>query len=412
MMMPGFSVFVALLGCGGSTEPKPEPEVQPEAAEEAQDASRALFMVQAQFLPTNQPGPAKGVLYRQKKGQWVPEILEDPDSNVWHKALFWRDGILTIGAERALLKHWTKGDAGWTAKTLYEASFGGRFDRFRDLEIGDVDGDGADEIVLATHDAGVVAVGDEQEDGTWSFQQFDKEPDTFVHEVEIGDVDGDGKNEFYVTPSERNKASGVSQPGGVFRYDHQPDGTYARRPVVEYTDTHAKEILVTDLDGDGTDELYVAKEGVTVAEGGKPKLKEPVRIEQYVASASGGFDATEVGVIAGESQCRFLVAGDVDHDGENELVAASKSQGLWLAEGAESGFAMSRIADKTGGFEHATHLADLDEDGKLEIYAASEMRTHRLLRRYTFDGDEFRAEVIAPIPERHLTWNLADGTLP
>ncbi|MEM6927926.1 MAG: hypothetical protein AAF602_13425, partial [Myxococcota bacterium] len=140
MMGSGWVVAMAIVGCGGSTAPTPEPEPEAPAPVVEEDSSRALFMVQAQFLPTNKPGPAKGVLYRRKGGQWVPEILEDAESNVWHKAVFWRDGILTIGAQRALLKHWTKGTDGWSATTLYEASFGGKFDRFRDVEIGDVDG--------------------------------------------------------------------------------------------------------------------------------------------------------------------------------------------------------------------------------------------------------------------------------
>lgn len=400
------------LGCGSSTPSEPAP-VEPEApaAKAVEGPQPVLFMVQAQFLPTNKPGPAKGVFYRKDGDFWTSDVLEDPDSNVWHKAMFWRDGILTIGAQRALLKHWTKQGDKWEAKTLYEATFGGTYDRFRDVEIGDVDGDGQDEIVLATHDAGVVAVGDEQVDGKWVFQQFDKTPDTFVHEVEIGDVDGDGKNEFYVTPSERNKANGASQPGGVFRYDHQPDGTYARRPVVQYDKTHAKEILVTDLDADGTDELYVVKEGVTTVSPTKMTLEEPVAIERFVAGEGQALVGTVIGELPGEAQCRFLVAGDVNHDGKAELVAASKGTGLWLLESGPDAFTTTKIAENTGGFEHATHLADLDNDGKLEIYAASEMRRHRLLRRYVFDGERYVPTVIAPIPERHITWNLADGTL-
>jgi len=401
--------WLAWLGCSGSSAP-PVPEAadpEPAAKAEPEGPEPVLVMVQAQFLPTNKPGPAKAVFYRKQGRIWTPETLEDPESNVWHKAVFWRDGLLTIGAEKALLKHWTRTDGVFRGQTLYEAEFGGKFDRFRDVEIGDVDADGAEEIVLATHDAGVVAVGDET-DGAWSFQQFDKAPDTFVHEVEIGDVDGDGKQEFYVTPSERNRASGASQPGGVYRYDVQPDGTYARTPVVEYTATHAKEILVTDLDGDGTDELYVVKEGVTVVSNSKTTLEEPVTIERYTRDEAGQWSMSPVAELPGESQCRFLVAGDVDHDGDEELVAAAKSTGLWRIEPDGE---VSNIATDTGGFEHATHLADLDGDGKLEIYAASEQRGNRLLRRYVWDGEGFRAEVMAPIPDRHITWNLADGSL-
>lgn len=402
-------------GCSGepeveTPEPAPAPPPAPEPAAPSGPAP-TLIMTQAQF-PGGKPGPAKAVLYRTDGKEWFPEVVEDPDSNVWHKGMPWRDGFLTLGAQKAMLKHWTRGaDGTWTAATLWETSFGGKFDRLRDIEIGDVDGDGADEMVIATHDMGVVAVGDEGEDKTWTFQEFDKTPDIFVHEVEIGDVDGDGKLEFYVTPSERNKASGVSQPGGVARYDHQPDGTYKRTQVVHWEESHAKEILVADLDGDGTSELYVAKEGhVVKGEDGTKSLKDPAQIVQMVHEG-GSYTEKVVAALEGEKQCRFLVAGDVDHDGKKDLVAAGMDSGLWFLKGGDEGFTPSVILKESGGFEHATHVADLDGDGNLEIYAASEKKDYRLLRRFTWDGAAWKSEVIAPIPDKHITWNLQDAKL-
>ena len=122
---------------------------------------------------------------------------------------------------KAKLKHWTHdGTAGRLGRS--GSAPGADADRLRDIEIGDVSGDGKDDIVLATHDQGVVAVGTET-DGTWTFVEMDQKADTFVREIEIGDVDGDGQKEFYATPSDRNKASGESQPGSVYRYDVKGD---------------------------------------------------------------------------------------------------------------------------------------------------------------------------------------------
>ena len=329
-------------------------------------------MVQAQF-PDGKPGPAKAVIFRKQGSRWVPETVEDPDSNVWHKGLPWRGGLLTIGAQRALLKHWTRSEGKWSAKTLWEASFGGKFDRFRDVEVADLDGDGAEEIAIATHDMGVVAVGDENPDGSWTFQEFDKAPDTFVHEVEVGDVDGDGKVEFYVTPSARNKASGVSQPGGVVRYDHQDDGSYKRTPVVSWSESHAKEILVTDLMGDKHPELYVAKEGHVVKEDGKKVLKQPAQIVRMEPNGRGGYNEVVVAELPGEKQCRFLVAGDVNGDGQegpgggglpNWVVVAG-----WRQGGACSrvqGFRRLRARDphrRPGRQREARDLRGLREEG-------------------------------------------------
>jgi hypothetical protein len=373
-----------------------------------------LIVTQAQFLDEGgkvRPGPARMTVYRTDGTNWWDEVIEDPESNVFHKGIAWRDGILTIGAMKAKLVHWTKGASGWTPKTLWEASWGGKFDRLRDIEVGDLDGDGKDEIAIATHDMGVVAVGDEQDDGTWTFQEFDKTPDTFVHEVEIGDVDGDGKPEFYVTPSERNKSSGVSQPGGVARYDHK-NGKYVRSQVVHWDESHAKEILVADIDGSGGPELYVAKEGHVTKKGTETTLNDPATIVQLVPGAGGKWTEKAIASLPNEKQLRFLVPGDVTGDGKVDLVAAGMDSGLWVLQRGDDGTFTPQLVDAvSGGFEHATHVADLDGDGKLEIYSASENKRDRSISRFAWNGTTWVKTKVADIPERRITWNLQDAKL-
>lgn len=385
--------------------PPPEPKKEP-----PKGPVPTLILVQAQFVgEPAKPGPARLTLYRTDGTDWFPEVIEDPDSNVFHKAVAWRDGILTIGAMKATVKHWKRDGEGWKATTLWERSWGGRFDRMRDVEIGDVDGDGKDELVIATHDMGVVAVGDENEDGTWTFQEFDQEADRFVHEIEIGDVDGDKVNEFYATPSERNKASGASQPGGVARYDFA-GGKYKRTLIANWTETHAKEILVTDLNGDGTSELYVAKEAHTQKGegGGKATIVTPAQILRLVPDGKAWKEEV-IATLDGEKQCRFLQPGDADNDGIKDLVAAGMDTGLWLLEPGEGGFVKTSIAADSGGFEHATLVTDLDGDGKTEIYAASESDKNRSLQRFTWDGSAWQHTKIDDIPKKRITWNVQPG---
>ncbi len=418
------AILIGLVACSGETTeapaPKPEPAQAKEPAPEPAPAEAkapegpvpSLIVSQAWFKKEGgkmDPQPAKMVLYRMAPdGSWHEEVILDPDSNVFHKAMAWRDGILTIGAMKAMIKHWTRGEDGtWTAKTLWEQSWGGKFDRFRDVEFVDLDGDGNDEMALATHDMGVVAVGTEQGDGSWTFVEMDKTPDIFVHEVEVGDVDGDGKQEFYVTPSERNKASGASQPGGVARYQHTPKG-YAGKKIVWWEESHAKELLVTDADGDGKDELYVVKEGHVVKEGGKTVLKDPVAIVRMDPDGKS-WKETVVATIPGEKQTRFVVPGDVDKDGAIEIVAAGMDTGVHVLQPKGDGtFEVQTIEENSGGFEHATHVADLDGDGTLEIYVAADKQ--RQLRKYVWDGTKFARTKIADLPRDHITWNVQNGT--
>ena len=264
----------------------------------------------------------------------------------------------------AKLKRWNRDDKGcWKAETLWEQSWGGKFDRLRDIEVGDVDGDGADEWIIATHDYGVVAVYNPPAEpgGEPEVIELDKKADTFVHEIEVGDINGDGKVEFFATPSDRNKA-GTSQAGEIVMYRY--DGETYKRIVVDGGDhTHAKEILADDLDGDGKTEFF----SVLEAELENRQIKEPVKIRLYTENDDGTFSHEDV-VTIDDQQTRFLVAGDFDGDGRKEMVAAAMKTGLYYIDsevkGDKTEWTITNFDSVSSGFEHASVAHDMDGDGK------------------------------------------------
>jgi hypothetical protein len=342
------------------------------------------------------PQPAElGILADTGDG-WSYTAVSDPDSNVFHKAMVFDPGsggpgILTAGGTAAKLKLWRNGGV----ETLWEADFGGKFSRMRDVEIADIFGDGVAALAVATHDQGVVAVVKPSGDG-WQAIEIDHEPDTFVHEIEVGDLDGDGVAEIYATPSLPNKLDGTPQPGWVVRY--VPAAGEGRVEVADLGDRHAKEILVDDVDGDGTDELYVSIEAVA---GGR------VEIRRYDADT----DPAEGILVASleDKLCRFLTAGDIDGDGDKEMVAAAHKSGLWLLEpGADPAtpWAITSIDRNSGGFEHAALLTDLDGDGIDELYVANDNAGE--VDRYIWrDGSPVK-ETLYTHPEglSGFTWNI------
>lgn len=434
--------LAALVACKGKEQAeKPTPVTTPPVAaatppayvgptpvQDALDgaARPSLLLAQAWFWKDEQgrpkPGPARLDIWRPgSDGVWSRTRLEDSESNVFHKAIAYDGGVLTIGAEKANLKLWTFADGKWTGKTLWTKSWGGKFNRLRDIEIGDVDGDGKDEFVIATHDAGVVAVYNppDSPDGQPTVIEMDQKADTFVHEIEIADIDGDGKLEFFATPTDRNQAN--SSQGGMMVMYRWDGASYVRSVVDPMGHTHAKEILANDLDGDGKAELFAVLEAET---DDAKNIVKPVEIRQYFLQPDGSFTYVSIASID-DRQTRFLVPGDFDGDGKKELVAAAMKKGIFylrppsaeaLAAAQKAGqptapWTVTSFNATSSGFEHACYAADLDGDNKLELYVAGDEQQE--LRRYDYDPvkKEFNSTLLGRIDPDTLTWNITVGTL-
>ena len=373
-----------------------------------------ILISQAQFLYEEKngvklpkPGPAIMTLKQKTPDGWSDTIIEDPQSNVFHKALLFNDGskkcILTIGAMGASLKIWEVRQNNWHQTLLWNPVFGGKWDRLRDVETGDVTGDNKTDIVIATHDQGVVAVATKTK-GKWAVTEIDREPGIFVHEIEIGDIDGDGNNEFFATPSKPNKAKGGPQPGRIIMYRWNGSG-FEKKIVDDMPKTHAKEILAFDVDGSGISTLFSAVEAETKEEGGNTVRVEPVKIKQYVFD-NGTVSGTVIATL-NDYQCRFLSAGDVDGDGEIELVSATMKTGLWLLKRLSGTWTTSLIDSDSSGYEHAICIDDLDGNGIQEIYVAAD--DQREFRMYQWNGNNFSKTVLSEIPRNRITWNITTG---
>lgn len=396
--------------------PTPPAQRPAQTAELPASLPNGLLLSYSQFPVTNgqvgaQPGAALVEILTRRNGEWHVDTIEDPSSNVFHKAMVYDPpdgdpGILTMAGTGAAVKLWRRGASGWQAETLWQASFGGRFDRMREAEVADLFGDQRPAIAVATHDQGVVGLVRPRQGGGYDTRELDRQASTFVHEIEIGDLNGDGTLEVYATPSEPNDLNGGEQHGRVVRY--VPRANEGRTLVADLGNRHAKEIWVGDVDGDGRDELYVAVEALTRGEGANVEIAEPVEIRRYDADTAPTAGAV-IARIPNERLCRFLTVGDIDGDGHREMIAASFSQGLWLlrpGRDPRGEWSIESVDRNSAGFEHASLMADLDDNGVDELYVAADEQGE--LRRYVWVNGRPRREVIRrrDIPRSRMTWNI------
>ena len=217
-----------------------------------------------------------------------------------------------------------------------------------------------------------------------------------MHEIEIGDLDRDGKLEVYATPSEPNRLdAGATQSGHVVRY--VPAAGKEREVVADLGERHAKEILVADVDGDGTDELYVSVEGdVDDAKRARAPGRDPPLRRRHAADrrrrdrdARRPPDPLPHRGRRGRRRQEGAGGGGVQQRPVAAAARAPTRRRRWQVESIDT---------DSAGFEHASILSDLDGDGTDELYVASDK--HKQVRRYVWDGRKLAREIIYRAPGR------------
>ncbi len=362
--------------------------------------------------------PVEGVAnedveWGQSKGKTDTKDYELAGGNVFHKAMwfepaFGKPGILTISANMPMIKIWRQQGDRWSSQILWSEDVGNKEHRFRDIEVGDVDGDGQDELVLATHDRGKVFVLEQKADGLEATEVAGRDEPTFVHEIELGDVDGDGMDEIFTTPSEPNRLDGSHQSGQIERIDFE-GGQWVVRTVEESTTTHAKEILIADIEQDGQFELYSAMEGEGLGseEGNASGDKATTQIKRY--DFTGDSSTGKVLVDLPSKMCRFLTVGDLEGDGRLEVMASTDEDGIFRVS-LEDGKWVGRSevsALQSGGFEHSSVLFDYDGNGTDELFVADDRNKRVVMWWWDKDRGRLRKqELLDRSNTNYLTWGV------
>ncbi len=217
--------------------------------------------------------------------------------------------------------------------------------------IGDVDGDGHDEMT-AFQGSGIF------ESASMTLHLDDTAPYTrqtlgtpigvAALDLAAADIDRDGDTDIIAAlPSEFTLRVLVNDGAGDF--PTSLDSTLLSKPA---------DFVVTDLDGNGTADMATAV----------PNTSDSVWV--YDNNGAGAFTLAQGGVIPAGDGPITVVAGDLDGDGLQDLVTASQNSEtieILIANGTSFTPTTSIPVDEISTQLRSVRLTDLDRDGNLDL---------------------------------------------
>lgn len=223
----------------------------------------------------------------------------------------------------------------------------------QDIVAGDVDGDGDQDLVVALKNSNSIQVvlnagGAFLPGGTTSVNG--DEP----RHLAMGDIDGDGDLDVVSSNRETNNLSVFQNVGGSFTLAQSVAGGAEPRKVV-----------MADFDGDGDLDLAVSA--------------HDQRTIQVLSNSGAGVFTTQASLFVGALlRPDGLAAGDMDNDGDMDLVAATGDDNtaqyyasVFLNMGAMTW--SGPIHNPSGGVEpDDVEVADLDGDGILDAVVSNQ----------------------------------------
>jgi len=181
----------------------------------------------------------------------------------------------------------------------------------RSLTIGDLDGDGKVDLVVANAGSNTISVFRNNSTGAGSISyeaKVDFTTESSPYLVSIGDLDGDGKADLAVPNRSDNTIS-------IFRNISSGAGSISFAPKVDFTTgTEPFSISIGDLDGDSKLDLAVAN-----------RVSNTVSIFRNMSSGAGSISyLTKVDLTTGPEPLSVSI-GDLDGDGKPDLAVANNS---------------------------------------------------------------------------------------
>ncbi|MEM7342950.1 MAG: FG-GAP-like repeat-containing protein [Chloroflexota bacterium] len=241
-------------------------------------------------------------------------------------------------------------DGSGTFSNIADNTFGSISDATRRLALGDVDGDGDLDAVLANFSGQAQAVHLNDGNGNFSNTADDTFGGGSSRDVALGDVDGDGDLDAVIA-NFSGQAQAVHLNDGRGNFSNTADNTFGSGD--------SRGLALGDVDGDGDLDAVIANSGAQAV---------------HLNDGSGNFNNTANDTFGGGTSSDITL-GDVDGDGDLDAFVANinATQAVHLNDGTGD-FSNTAAATfgNTGYTSTDIAVGDLDGDGDLDAVIVNE----------------------------------------
>lgn len=222
-------------------------------------------------------------------------------------------------------------------------------DRTYSAALADLDGDGDVDIVASNDkpDRKLLYMNDGK--GTFRVSGTFGDPEWNTRYVTVADLNGDKRPDLIVA----NRSSNPAAPRPSYVCLNSGAGAF---PACAPLATRSATIIIsTDLDGDGTTDLFVPHR-----DGGQNLV--------FWNDGTGAFSQPPTAAGPAQSQIRAAAAADINGDGSVDLVVGDEKNGLFVYIGAgKRAFDAPVALGKATGAPYAIAIADMNRDRKPDI---------------------------------------------